>query len=547
MENYHQKQLNNNQINNNYHNNYHQKQLSNNQINNNNYHNNYHQQQIQPQLQMPKEQPKQQNYEQQQQQALNDEEFLLYYKQKYPEEYEKLMKEAYLAEMNQNNINNINNINSIHESPYENNEGNSINMSNNEDLDEKGADMERILNNPNITNISPLELILCNTKLYNDFFPFFKRQNVLSLEEAILFRNYQIKNKELSSKVSLKNFNKEVEFLENNFRNIREELPKTDRYQQIVYLLEKPVKFDNEIILDSDMILKSFINGTSTPNFCKMNKFQTQNLKPSSLYSANVQKFRITKLPKIPIEGFSSLKNLYLDSNRIQKIQGLHFPNLEELSLSDNYIRKIENLGGCPKLKTLNLSYNNIHILENIQNNIYLENINISNQFIPRFIIFIIKPNCSMPNNRISSINIENSNLYSCAAMSQFPYLLEVNIKNNQIDEMMDVLSVVKSCPYLRKINTLNNPFIAANKSTYRNFIIIAGRNLIEVDEKEIKENEKIYVNQLYNRKFGKKRTKSREKVDVDIGKQNLIVTKVSRPAPIMKNPPNPYDYYKYK
>jgi len=521
--------------------NYHQRQLNNNYQANNNYHNYHQQPQQPPYIPNPKEQL---NYEKQ---PLNDEEFLLYYKQKYPEEYEKLMKEAYLAEMNKNkNMTNINNINSIHESPYENNEGNSININNSEELDEKGADMERILNNPNITNISPLELILCNTKLYNDFFPFFKRQNVLSLEEAILFKNYQIKNKELSSKISLKNFNKEVEFLESNFRNIRDELPKHDTYQQIVYLMQKPIKFEGEITLDSDMILKSFINGTSTPNFCKMNKFQTQNLKPSSLYSANVQKFRITKLPKTQIEGFTNLKNLYLDSNRIQKIQGLHFQNLEELSLSDNYIRKIENLGGCPKLKTLNLSYNNIHILENIQNNIYLENINVSNQFIPKFIIFIIKPNCSSPNNKISSINIENSNLVTCSAMVQFPYLQEVNVKNNQIDEMMEVLSVIKSCPYMRKINCLNNPFIAANKSTYRNFIIIAGRNLIEVDEKEVKENEKIYVNQLYNRKFGKKRGKSREKVDIDIGKQNLVVTKVSRPAPKVNYPPSPYDYYKY-
>ena len=43
MKNYHQKQLNTNQINNNnYNNNYHQNQINNNQINNNNYHN-YHQ------------------------------------------------------------------------------------------------------------------------------------------------------------------------------------------------------------------------------------------------------------------------------------------------------------------------------------------------------------------------------------------------------------------------------------------------------------------------------------------------------------------------
>ena len=104
---------------------YHQRQLNNNQMNNNNYHNyhNYHQQQPQNQINVLKEP----SYEQQ----LSDEEFLIRYKQKYPEEYEKLMKEAYLLEMNQKSMNNINNINAIHESPYENNEGNSINLNNN--------------------------------------------------------------------------------------------------------------------------------------------------------------------------------------------------------------------------------------------------------------------------------------------------------------------------------------------------------------------------------------------------------------------------------
>jgi len=63
------------------------------------------------------------------------------------------------------NKNNINNINSIHESPFENNEGNSININNNEDLDEKGADVERILNNPNLKNIGQLELFLMLYKI----------------------------------------------------------------------------------------------------------------------------------------------------------------------------------------------------------------------------------------------------------------------------------------------------------------------------------------------------------------------------------------------
>ena len=469
-------------------------------------------------------------------QELSDEEFLIYYKEKYPEEYAKLVQEAY-------------NENSIKESPYENyeinkNEKNNNVINNYEVTDENIDDIEKILRNNEITNSSPLELFLCLTKTYNDFFPFYKRQGVLNLEQAISFKNYSIKNSKIHFNA---NFNKDKEFIEINFRNIRTELQKMDKYQQIIFLLQTPLKFDgNEIILDGQLILKSFINGTSTPNFCKMNKFQTQNLKPSSLYSANLQKFKITKLPNNKIDGFTNLKNLYLDNNRIQEIKGLYFPNLEELNLSDNYIRKIENLDGCPKLKTLNLSYNNIHILENIQNNTFLENIDISNQYIPNFIQFIIKSKSINPSIPLKILNLENVNLSTIPA-TYFPYLQEINIKNNQINEMMVILSIVKNSPYLRKINCLGNPFIAENKSNYRNFIIIAGKNLIEVDEKEVKDNEKIYINQLYNRKYGKHKTKTKEKNAVDIGKENLIVTKVSSKPNIKYNIPNPYDYYKYQ
>ena len=101
---------------------------------------------------------------------LSDEEFLIYYKEKYPEEYAKLLQEAY-------------NENSIQESPYENYENNINNNINNnqENIDEKIYDMETILKNSEITNSSPLELFLCLTKTYNDFFPFFKRQGVYNI------------------------------------------------------------------------------------------------------------------------------------------------------------------------------------------------------------------------------------------------------------------------------------------------------------------------------------------------------------------------------
>ena len=74
---------------------------------------------------------------------LSDEEFLIYYKEKYPEEYAKLLQEAY-------------NENKIQESPNENNYKNNDIINNPEIADEKIYDIETILKNSEITNSSPL-------------------------------------------------------------------------------------------------------------------------------------------------------------------------------------------------------------------------------------------------------------------------------------------------------------------------------------------------------------------------------------------------------
>ena len=107
---------------------------------------------------------------------------------------------------------------------------------------------------------------------------------------------------------------------------------------------------------------------------------------------------------------------------------------------------------------------------------------------------------------------------------------------------MMDILTVCKSCPYLESINVLKNPFIQENKTTYRNFIIIACKNLNEIDEKEITNNEKVYVNNLFMRKYGNKEKKQPKPKKENLA-SGLTIQHVTRQVPSM---PNPYDYYKY-
>ena len=377
-----------------------------------------------------------------------------------------------------------------------------------------------------------LELFLCNLKLYRETYSFFKLRNVRTLEELINFRNYPQKQNQIDKK--------RYSLIQTNLRAIRDELPKGDLNAQILYLINKPIVFENSINLKGDLIIKDFKSSTNVPNFCLPTKFQSQNLKHNSLYSSNLTAKRIGK---ISIEDdFTNLKQLYLDDNRIQKIENLNLPNLEILSLANNYVRKIENLENLPNLQNLNLSNNLIQIFEGVGYNQRLQEIDLSNQYIPKFINFVIRPQCVAPNNMIQNINLENSNILDPKGLIQFPYLRILNLKENVIYEMMDILTVCKSCPYLESINVLKNPFIQENKTTYRNFIIIACKNLNEIDEKEITNNEKVYVNNLFMRKYGNKEKKQPKPKKENLS-SGLTIQHVTRQVPSM---PNPYDYYKY-
>lgn len=397
--------------------------------------------------------------------------------------------------------------------------------------------MEPIQEENYIPQIPPgvsLELFLCNLKLYRDTYSFFKLRGVKTLEQLINFRNYPQKQTPIEKKRFI--------LIQNNLRAIRDELPKSDLNAQILYLINKPIVFESSVNLKGDLILKEFKNSTNVPNYCLPTKFQSQNLKHNSLYSSNLTGKRIGK---ISIEDdFINLKQLYLDDNRIQKIENLNLPNLEILSFANNYIRKIENLENLPNLQNLNVSNNLIQIFEGVGYNQRLQEIDLSNQYIPKFINFVIRPQCVAPNNIIQNINLENCNIIDPKGLVQFPYLRILNLKENSIYEMMDVLTVCKACIYLENINVLKNPFIQENKTTYRNFIIIACKNLNEIDEKEITNNEKVYVNNLFMRKYAHTKEKKAPKPKQNNLSSGLTIQHVQRePAPSM---PNPYDYYKY-
>ena len=96
---------------------------------------------------------------------------------------------------------------------------------------------------------APLELFLTNLKLYYDYFPFYKTNNITTLEQALNFRNFP-------SKLSPTEERK-LRFLLINIRSLRESLP-SSKSSQILHLMTTPITFEDPIPLTSDTILKSF-------------------------------------------------------------------------------------------------------------------------------------------------------------------------------------------------------------------------------------------------------------------------------------------------
>ena len=70
---------------------------------------------------------------------------------------------------------------------------------------------------------APLELCLTNLKLYYDYFPFYKTNNITTLEQALNFRNFP-------SKLSPTEERK-LRFLLINIRSLRESLPSSKSSQ----------------------------------------------------------------------------------------------------------------------------------------------------------------------------------------------------------------------------------------------------------------------------------------------------------------------------
>jgi Leucine-rich repeat (LRR) protein len=253
------------------------------------------------------------------------------------------------------------------------------------------------------------------------------------------------------------------------------------------------------IPLTKEMMLSSFKMKSKPNNYLPV-EFKQQNITSDKIYASFLQDKKISYLNNIV--GFRNLKHLYLNNNKIQSLENFNFPSLNILELSDNFIRKIENLQTLPNLQNLNLEKNLICRLENISENKFLELLNLSNQYLTQFQIFEICHQTIPEDNNVSTLFLDNCNLYDPSELLIFQNIKKLKINSNKISDISLVLACVKNMKYLEVLNISNNPFIEKHK-TYRNLVVIACKFLREIDDKLVTENEKLFLNSFYMRKFG--------------------------------------------
>ena len=166
------------------------------------------------------------------------------------------------------------------------------------------------------------------------------------------------------------------------------------------------------------------------------------------------------------LDNFTNLQVLYLENNSINKIEGLDkLINLTCLYLQNNYIKEIENLENNTKLSILNLSNNKIQSIPNISYLDKLEN------------LYISKNSLSTIQNLEGLLNLKSLSL--------------LDIQNNPFSVSPDDLII-----FLNKLEKLKVLYLKGDITrlipNYRRTLIVKIKNLTYLDDKPIKNEDKI-------------------------------------------------------
>ncbi|RNA35562.1 phosphatase 1 regulatory subunit 42 [Brachionus plicatilis] len=225
----------------------------------------------------------------------------------------------------------------------------------------------------------------------------------------------------------------------------------------------------------------------------------------SRLTHLYLQEKSIDKLDSIPV--CKNLTVLYLYDNYIEKMEHLDFaPKLEHLYLQNNQIKRLENLNTLTKLTKLYIGGNCIKVLEGLENVEDLNELQIENQELPSGEKLMFDPrtlSCLVQS--LTILNISANNLDTLTEIGSLKNLQDLNASNNYLNDMKEMSILLKCWPKLTTLNLSGNPICLKNK--YRERIIVLAPNIEVLDEKEIQELSRQF---LQNWKMSKEVSKHR-------------------------------------
>lgn len=204
------------------------------------------------------------------------------------------------------------------------------------------------------------------------------------------------------------------------------------------------------------------------------------------------------------LQEFTAVQNIYLQENYIYTLVNDPFAGLKkltQLSLYDNRIDQIEGFRDLVSLKKLYLEKNQISKLSGLENCRKLEELWLGNQELtPGAVFEFDEYSLAAISGSLKTLDIPNSNVTEIKPLYYLEGLEYLNLKDNNIKEFeQEVCPILQTMNGLRVLNLKNNPVTGITK--YRDQVVLLSRSIVELDGKDVSDQERKYLVSLISRK----------------------------------------------
>ena len=193
------------------------------------------------------------------------------------------------------------------------------------------------------------------------------------------------------------------------------------------------------------------------------------------------------------LENYTGLKSLWLEGNGLRAIENIeHLTGLRTLYLHQNIISKIEGMSTLNLLVTLNLSHNNLKVIENLGGCTSLKNLDLSHNMIVSH--------------------------KDCEGLRDVPTITSIDLSHNYIEYKDDILDFFFEFQHFLCFYFKDNPAIRKIKM-YRKTLINGLKNLVYLDERPVKEIDRLAAVAYAEGGFEKEKEVRKKYMDAQINR----------------------------